>query len=470
MSVFCEFHKAWRARFPGHELPAAWEEDVRANLAKHRSRVALLKEELEKEQFYVEYLERLLDDVHRHKDGTGDAKNIEELNEQEERGQCEGSEEVLTDSFQGLSDASLVTQAIDSAVLQKSQDRTIIGAVQRPTESPPSPPTEDTSPGGSSVKDLARRFSPSSGGSNVTGRPPAFNRSTSVPAPINSSPRHNTSGGLLNDESHFITVISVNGTAEEQAKGRKVPPTPPPKTFRRPSSTGSDPRPDLPTTASQETPSRPYHLSPRIPRPKAPQPTSSQKSPLQKSASYGLGSSETKHDIKEIDEASIQRDTIGLLTKSPSNASSNGSVGNRSVSKSSSSASSVGLPISRKPNISKSSSMTSSRTDEEDAEEAGGPSSGASLENLTDDEPLYDTVAPDEEDPGEYVVLSDKSSEYNGTDTLKSGASGASSSEGGLRGSGGASSSTPSGSPAPDFILESPKHSNYVNIDYFLKR
>uniref|UniRef100_T1J2N9 Active breakpoint cluster region-related protein n=1 Tax=Strigamia maritima TaxID=126957 RepID=T1J2N9_STRMM len=67
MSVFDDFQKAWAAKFPGCVLPQAWEEDVRANLAKHRHKVAVLKEELEKEEFYVEYLERLLADVENHK-------------------------------------------------------------------------------------------------------------------------------------------------------------------------------------------------------------------------------------------------------------------------------------------------------------------------------------------------------------------------------------------------------------------
>ena len=32
--VFSDFCQAWMARFPGSELPTAWEEDVRANLVK----------------------------------------------------------------------------------------------------------------------------------------------------------------------------------------------------------------------------------------------------------------------------------------------------------------------------------------------------------------------------------------------------------------------------------------------------
>lgn len=67
MSVFGDFQRVWLQRFPNSALPAAWEEDVRANLAKHKQKVALLKEELEKEEFYVEYLERLLSDVEQHK-------------------------------------------------------------------------------------------------------------------------------------------------------------------------------------------------------------------------------------------------------------------------------------------------------------------------------------------------------------------------------------------------------------------
>ncbi|XP_067133285.1 active breakpoint cluster region-related protein [Centruroides vittatus] len=71
MSVFSDFQTAWAQRFPGCELPKAWEDDVRANLAKHQHRVSYLREELEKEEFYVEYLESLLADVDRVKKSYG---------------------------------------------------------------------------------------------------------------------------------------------------------------------------------------------------------------------------------------------------------------------------------------------------------------------------------------------------------------------------------------------------------------
>lgn len=67
MSVFGDFQRVWVQRFPESALPAAWEEDVRANLAKHKQKVAILREELEKEEFYVEYLETLLSDVEKQK-------------------------------------------------------------------------------------------------------------------------------------------------------------------------------------------------------------------------------------------------------------------------------------------------------------------------------------------------------------------------------------------------------------------
>ena len=64
-SIFNDFSEAWSQKFPNCELPKAWEDDVRANLTKHQQKVAILKEELEKEEFYVEYLQKLLEDVER---------------------------------------------------------------------------------------------------------------------------------------------------------------------------------------------------------------------------------------------------------------------------------------------------------------------------------------------------------------------------------------------------------------------
>jgi len=40
MSVFGDFQRVWVQRFPDSALPAAWEEDVRANLVKHKQKVS----------------------------------------------------------------------------------------------------------------------------------------------------------------------------------------------------------------------------------------------------------------------------------------------------------------------------------------------------------------------------------------------------------------------------------------------
>ena len=505
MSVFTEFHKAWRARFPGNDLPAAWEEDVRANLAKHRSRVAVLKEELEKEQFYVEYLECLLNDVHR---GSGETEDLERGEAQgEERGQGEGSEGVPA-SVSSAGVDSAVTEAINTMMVQRQhqpqresaptpgspEETTLpqegqvepkesagLAPLSDEEESPLAPITPLAAPppaGGSSVRDLARRFTASGGTKpSAAGRPPAYNRSTSVP------------GGVPTKESQFVTVITVNGAGQgEDARGRKVPPAPPPKTFRRSTGNEGESEAKAHVTPSSPVAARPPQAIPRSPqRPRHPSPVRDAsapvpaKAPLQKTLSASSDSRPATREAQRGSQGSheLQKSPSNPkeLQKSPSSASSStGSLGKKSVSKSSSSASSCGgsgSAPSRRVGLRKTSSLSSSRCGEDEDEVGGGSASGASLENLTDDEPLYDTVAPDEdEDTGEYVLLSDKSSEYNGTDTLKSAASGASS-EGGLSKSGGGASSgaTPSGgSPAPEHPPDSPKYSNYVNIDFFLKK
>lgn len=67
MSVFNDFQQVWLQRFPDNPLPGAWEEHIKINLAKHKQKVSMFKEEVRKEEIYVEYLERLLLDIQKHK-------------------------------------------------------------------------------------------------------------------------------------------------------------------------------------------------------------------------------------------------------------------------------------------------------------------------------------------------------------------------------------------------------------------
>ncbi|XP_076755215.1 rho GTPase activating protein at 1A isoform X1 [Xylocopa sonorina] len=102
MSVFGDFQRVWVQRFPDSALPAAWEEDVRANLVKHKQKVTALKEELEKEEFYVEYLERLLADVERHKQlansSTATTPEKQQATESQNQHICQAAENNLSDS------------------------------------------------------------------------------------------------------------------------------------------------------------------------------------------------------------------------------------------------------------------------------------------------------------------------------------------------------------------------------------
>ncbi|XP_013778995.1 active breakpoint cluster region-related protein-like [Limulus polyphemus] len=76
MSVTNDFQTTWAQRFPDCELPQAWVEDVRANLIKHRERILFLKDEVEKEEFYVEYLEKLLVDAEKVKHLVRDVQGL----------------------------------------------------------------------------------------------------------------------------------------------------------------------------------------------------------------------------------------------------------------------------------------------------------------------------------------------------------------------------------------------------------
>ncbi|XP_060803118.1 active breakpoint cluster region-related protein [Amyelois transitella] len=114
MSVFGDFQRVWVQRFPDSTLPAAWEEDVRANLSKHKQKVAILREELEKEEFYVSYLETLLSDVEKHKAAQGNRAApplVPDSNEPDKT--SDNKQESNTDSLSKKSETSLAS-SVDS--------------------------------------------------------------------------------------------------------------------------------------------------------------------------------------------------------------------------------------------------------------------------------------------------------------------------------------------------------------------
>lgn len=72
MSVFSDFQRMWLQRFPENSLSDEWEKDVKASLIRHKQKIVDLRRELEQETLYVEYLERLLDDVEQFRNAGGD--------------------------------------------------------------------------------------------------------------------------------------------------------------------------------------------------------------------------------------------------------------------------------------------------------------------------------------------------------------------------------------------------------------
>lgn len=55
-------------KFPGSDLSSAWIEDVKLSLTRHKEKIVELTKELEQETMYVEYLERLLNEVEKYRD------------------------------------------------------------------------------------------------------------------------------------------------------------------------------------------------------------------------------------------------------------------------------------------------------------------------------------------------------------------------------------------------------------------
>nr|CAD7194195.1 unnamed protein product [Timema douglasi] len=221
MSVFGDFRNVWVQRFPGSDLPAAWEEDVIANLAKHKQKVAVLREELEKEEFYVEYLERLLIDVAKHKNEPKDSegKNSDELESKDAGKPKIGSR--LSSEHSEITEGC-ANRDSDGEGRQKTTEHIEINSKdslnQCISELSVSLPEHKISRSRSDVPNK-----------NVDGTKVSDTK----------RPRSNTHPNISN----YVTVIEVNGLSakrgdnkddtEKPTAVKKVPPIPPPKKFIR---------------------------------------------------------------------------------------------------------------------------------------------------------------------------------------------------------------------------------------------
>lgn len=230
MSVFGDFRNVWVQRFPDSDLPAAWEEDVRANLEKHKQKVAVLREELEKEEFYVEYLEQLLIDVAKHKTrGTNDEEGS---NDDKKTGEGTDSSSVKSrpTSVQGMG-------------LEESSETSGSNVGDNIQSSVESVETVHKDSANQCISELSATLPDSHSISRSNSDVPNRNRVLET-----KRPRCNTHP----DISNYVTVIEVNGLNvvksecmkealdSQVAATKKIPPTPPPKKFFNKSKLGKN--------------------------------------------------------------------------------------------------------------------------------------------------------------------------------------------------------------------------------------
>jgi breakpoint cluster region protein len=220
MSVFGDFRNVWVQRFPGSDLPAAWEEDVRANLAKHKQKVAVLREELEKEEFYVEYLEQLLIDVAKHKTRT--------VNEEE------ASNDDKDEEGSDRSNIKSVAKSVQNTGLEGCSETSGNNVCDNIDSAPKSAETITENSADPCVSELPAALPDVHSVSRSKSDVPSRNETSE-----NKRPRCNTHP----DISNYVTVIEVNGlnaakregmkeaVNDQKAASKKVPPAPPPKKF-----------------------------------------------------------------------------------------------------------------------------------------------------------------------------------------------------------------------------------------------
>lgn len=244
MSAISDFNKVWVQKFPGSELPPAWEEDVKNNLAKHKKRVQELQNELKQEEVYVQFLESLLEEVEKRKkesssgDGGGKRCGHEESHEKD------------------------IADVIKNTVERRSHlsgDKNLVPSEENGVEKGNGLGHGRSSNGdarNSMQKDRSTHSLDSIGAADDLTNIKTSDDSYSTD--LRGGTEDDASGEDNTDDSkdHFVTVIEVNGFEKEKAAAlaqskahgnsneqlkrlKKVPPRPPPKVFKRPESVSS---------------------------------------------------------------------------------------------------------------------------------------------------------------------------------------------------------------------------------------
>lgn len=221
MEAFNDLQRNWAKRFPHSKLSLIWEEDVRTLLSTHRQRVAQLREELEQEEFLVQYFERYLSDAKRSTSrdkANNNSHNFADTNAGLENGDSasrnRNSNGVDGTCSNGLSDACATSspgdKPPDSNYGKVRSAQSELAASQN--KAAPQPPTNgDTDEHGKPYVTVIA----------VSG----FTRSAASNAESVSSTPKTDSASSEGLDAHELLL---------QARRRRKPPTPPPKRAKWP--------------------------------------------------------------------------------------------------------------------------------------------------------------------------------------------------------------------------------------------
>lgn len=234
MSAINDFNKVWEQKFPGSQLPPAWEEDVKYNLATHKKRVQELQNELKKEEDYVQFLEKLLEEVEKRKESNiGDEKGKRGSNvENHEKDIADVIKNTVERRFHfagEIGKESAGNEKVERSLDSRNENN------GEPTQEDKSMQSLDSV----GISDDFRSIKVSD-----------ESLSTDLRETEDDISGAEDNGDESKSKDHFVTVIEVNGFEKEKAaalaqsktngngselkRQRKVPPRPPPKVFKRP--------------------------------------------------------------------------------------------------------------------------------------------------------------------------------------------------------------------------------------------
>ncbi|XP_063383871.1 active breakpoint cluster region-related protein [Cydia fagiglandana] len=426
MSVFGDFQRVWVQRFPESALPAAWEEDVRANLAKHKQKVAILREELEKEEFYVEYLETLLSDVEKHKTaslGKGVPPSGVDVSEADDNA-ADIKQVSNTDSLSKKSITSLTSSKSDESAPETTEAEPV-----QLRSKPNKPLHAERSSVNQCINELSSNLVAEAArrrcNSEVVQRT-ENNQDTNALEETSPSPAKNRPASQAGD---FVTVIEVNGLKAAENASKKVQESPP----------SSESSPVDPTAASKK----------KVPPKPPPKTFGKRGASLPES---DLPGDSPPSSLGRRLRGAESRESIGSRASTPSiseRVKSYESINSLSSERKRSGGAATPLSIDEEAS-----------TPDTPGETGGEPASLESIPAGPEDEPYYDQVPQDIND-GEYVYI-----QAGGTGSSADDASSGAST---LALSAPAASQAPTAPRAPDSppVATAP---NYVNIHYFIQQ